>query len=976
MTEDKSHVKALRYSLYNAATLIIAGAICGALVSVYFVLEAFIQPLVWAILIGCVLFPIKRKFTRAGTSWLREIKEDGTPFLMGLLLIPLKMVDSLAEQLWTHFFAHWKMLMIILGVGGICYFLSTIDVLYPVTFIWNCGYFLYSVLGMFRAEWVWSCALAYLGIVIFFKDRFQSICPTIHLSNIAVFIWISLIFHMSTWLGILRLPVGVGLGIAFFVGSWNNLKVWIFPDEVSGDSPEDGGNIGEAILEDDEEDQGEGSPATSDRIPETIGPKSESTANQGDKHRFCGRSTLEFRRRRMTTPPRSRSFSIVDAIDSIREMTPFADFMTRRHQRQDANDNDDPFFRNALNRLFLWLFCACVIVYIFNHPAILQLLPLPTLFIIIKRGSVWLWRKYQPLSYVDEARRELLIPKPIYGLWSVVCKGDQKILVLIESTISKVATVVLLCLLIIFATLFGLIVFAQVQRESVQLVWTSANLINETVSRNPEIAKWLPQSDSMQSTVASVIEKGYEHGREWLAKKVSGLITGNGEDDRNKLKVEKELLEVIDQLYRSWHTNQSETPGGMVQLCKLGLTSCPTVFNAVKVREESTKPGDVTKDEATQTQSPSESRAGQVWKFVDNMMKMSELKDILDYNRMMEIMRDNIGSVVAILESLLLIVRSNINSLFNFLTAMISLLFGGGTVLLNFAVSTIVFLTALFYLLSISEKDYKPIGWITAFSGSIVPTGDFEAAISSVLLATLKMAVFYGLYTWLTHTIFGVNIVFIPSALAAVFAAVPFIGTYWAALPAMIELWVLKNDLLRAILLLCFHLIPTYFIDMLIYGDIKDGGHPYLTGLAIVGGIYFLGLQGAIIGPILLCCLIVVFHVYQRILAADSTPGESAADNADHVNSSHIRRLDPHLPNPGLYLHRSTPADAGSPIDGAVSGLHGGVSGVHPPPYISPATPNSVFRSGSRGILRKTAVLSSRRLHRSNSLPNVDDAES
>ena len=36
-----------------------------------------------------------------------------------------------------------------------------------------------------------------------------------------------------------------------------------------GDSPEDGGNIGEAILEDDEEDQGEGSPATNDRIPET-----------------------------------------------------------------------------------------------------------------------------------------------------------------------------------------------------------------------------------------------------------------------------------------------------------------------------------------------------------------------------------------------------------------------------------------------------------------------------------------------------------------------------------------------------------------------------------------------------------------------------------------------------------------------------------------------------------------------------------
>ena len=45
-----------------------------------------------------------------------------------------------------------------------------------------------------------------------------------------------------------------------------------------------------------------------------------------------------------------------------------------------------------------------------------------------------------------------------------------------------------------------------------------------------------------------------------------------------------------------------------------------------------------------------------------------QLKDILDVNRIMEIMRDNIGSVMAILESLLVIVRTNVNSVFNFVT--------------------------------------------------------------------------------------------------------------------------------------------------------------------------------------------------------------------------------------------------------------------------------------------------------------------
>lgn len=70
--------------------------------------------------------------------------------------------------------------------------------------------------------------------------------------------------------------------------------------------------------------------------------------------------------------------------------------------------------------------------------------------------------------------------------------------------------------------------------------------------------------------------------------------------------------------------------------------------------------------------------------------------------------------------------------------------------------------------------------------------------------------------------------------------------------------------------------------DFLLFYIAGGGGHPYLTGLAVAGGVYCIGLEGAFVGPIVLCCLIAAFDVYNGIMN-DSNPEQT-------TNTSSVRR--------------------------------------------------------------------------------------
>ncbi|XP_003376353.1 arginyl-tRNA synthetase, cytoplasmic [Trichinella spiralis] len=88
--EDMTPFKTAFYTVALFTFLVVVFSLLG---SVCCLLASFAQPILWAVLFGTVLFPLKKSLANALECWLDEIHNTQTPFAVGLLVLPWRLAE-------------------------------------------------------------------------------------------------------------------------------------------------------------------------------------------------------------------------------------------------------------------------------------------------------------------------------------------------------------------------------------------------------------------------------------------------------------------------------------------------------------------------------------------------------------------------------------------------------------------------------------------------------------------------------------------------------------------------------------------------------------------------------------------------------------------------------------------------------------------------------------------------------------------
>lgn len=141
----QGHDKPVKHALYNAVAIFLLILCCATGWALYLVLEPFIKPLLWALLVGSVLHPLKHSLRKQFEKWFQHIEESATPFLLGICVLPFGIVNNFSELIGSTLLKYLKIFIaatIAVPVLHVLYFYTPTII---VTGLWKISGCLWSV---------------------------------------------------------------------------------------------------------------------------------------------------------------------------------------------------------------------------------------------------------------------------------------------------------------------------------------------------------------------------------------------------------------------------------------------------------------------------------------------------------------------------------------------------------------------------------------------------------------------------------------------------------------------------------------------------------------------------------------------------------------------------------------------------------------------------------------------------------------